>query len=154
MSYIGEQLVSAAGFGPLSAKRIYHYIGRYGQTETVILVFFTEKPQKVHLERIPANDFEYGLENGNIVQAEKQATLPPWLSHYEGLDMAAVDAKTAKRRKRSLLESGEEHYQQIEFLLLKEQEILCSADPAQSINKLVRQHAKQLNEVRARTRFF
>ena len=153
MSHIGEQLVAPNGYRGLYADRVYHHLGRAKDTNSVLLIFFTENPPRAHVEKLSCGYFEEGLITNEIVAKKEHLTLPPWLSNYEGKDLKYIDEKNTKR-KIKLLDRANERLEKIQFLLNKKTEVISSDEPDVYINKLTRQESASLNETRVRLWFF
>lgn len=109
---MGTQLVAPEGFRNLEKGVTYYFLRSSGVQQRVLLVELRERePMQVthnsdkrptktvtpeplpKIISIDRESFEHGVDpdNKNIIKADKQRKLPPWLEGLEGLNLAMVD---------------------------------------------------------------
>lgn len=107
-------------------------------------------PATADLILINRRAFEAGCQDGMIIPATTQDTLPPWLKELEGLDLSQIDQFRQSSFKQSHRQRVEERYLLIQPALAKIKEILASQDPVKEIHRYARQCKPKQNESRYR----
>lgn len=148
MSCCGHQLVAPDGFHELVKGRVYHFIGRFGEENRVFLSFFDEKPG-AYLVAMDSEVFEVGADSLQIVPAENQVALPPWLNGYANRDLMGLEAARRGKPKTSLEAGVDQRLDQIRPLLENIEEFFTSEDPERAIKRAARSLSPSLNEGRA-----
>lgn len=146
---VGDQLNAPNGFYSLKKDVRYSFLKSCKTTKLVTLVEFTtqKKGRRVHVQRLDRDLFEKGLLFKDIVVAEKQFSLPPWLESIEGADLDQLDLDRADPKK-THRERAEQRYDYIHDLLPQIEDILAAKNPFTLINL----HAKEIKPRQNRTR--
>lgn len=177
---IGTQLLAPEGYLALESGVTYYFLRSDSAGFVLLVELVVRAPKKVkkkykkdgkllvrevnispvpipQLHVMSRADFEEGLESvsgtAHIVKAEVQATLPPWLSALEGLDLSKVD-KLREGAKLSHAERMDRRVNVIEPLVRNAQQVLAAEDPDRLINDHARACVPKQNETRARLDFY
>jgi hypothetical protein len=121
----------------------------------VTLCFFSIKPKlKVFLERLSANEFDVGLENGKICPVEAP-TYPPWIAPWV-TDRPDPNAKSMSLAEFSAKNQAlvDDRFRKIEPLVSRLPSIIDARDPFREINRHAKNHKPELNQAMTRLYFF
>lgn len=153
--HIGIQLIAPEGFHAMERSEVYHFLRNDAKRDRVFLAHFAAEKNKPRVSLVVVNRafFEAAMANGQIVIAEKQASLPPWLQEREGVDLALLDQQRA-RAKISHKARINARYVLIKPLLVRQDEILGADNPDLEINRFARSCAPKQCEPRMRLWFY
>ena len=155
MSCIGQPLSCPRGFRGLQADRVYFYLGRSDERQSVILCFFSKSPVNVFLDKMPADQFEQGLLDGLIALEKNISSYPPWVAPY--VDQAP-DEQSVAMSLASFLEKNKStvatRLQHIRPLVSRYREVLSAEDPCLEVNSHARACEPKQHQARLRLWFF
>lgn len=155
MSYVGQPLVCPRGFRGLQSGRVYHYLGRSDNQQTVVLCFFSESPVRVYIERMAADQFEAGVLEGLIAPKKTASPYPPWIAPH--VDQASNDQTNASSLARILdnnLSTVRKRLDHIRPLVDMYREVLSADDPCRIVNSHARACKPKQHSSRVRLWFF
>lgn len=93
---VGTCLVAPEGYGSLPKDMAHHYLANNAVSNRVLLVRFTWRAKGVaqaQLISLESSDFIAATACGEILPAEPQPTLPPWLESLKGENLGLRDAE-------------------------------------------------------------
>lgn len=163
----GTQLLAPHGFLMLERDVVYYFLRSGSQREEVYLVqFVLRNVQDCHgkilrsrstviplLISIGRAQFEDAVERQQIVRAEHQHTLPPWLQCLEGINPSHID-RTRSSAKKLHSKRIQERLGHLSHLVANLTSVLASDDPIKAINRHARECNPPQNETRFRLWFF
>ena len=111
--HIGCQFLAPQGWGSLASDATYYLLSNRPELSTIAFAWFTlaKTEWRVYLIRLVREEVEAALEDGRLVIAPQQSTLPPWLSDIEGISIDGLEdgrvkpAKTYRQHATSRLET-------------------------------------------------
>jgi hypothetical protein len=152
MPGFGTQLIAPEGCQSLSADRTYHYLGRHGQDQRVVLCSFDYPRREAILEYLAEADFETYIDNGSLVVRNPQNSLPDWLEPAISRSQDPKDSFSLANYKTKHQHAVTTRHDRLAPLLANTTGILGLDNPHQEISRLARQ--LNLNEGRFCFDFF
>lgn len=148
---IGTQLQFPNGFSHIHSHQALYLLNNDSKTEWVTCVEFVTSPKsrRADLHRFQREDFEQGVLDGLIIEAEYQPTLPPWLKAMEGINLQSFELER-NGAKRSNLETALLRECIIRPLVVRVNEIFAEPDPARAIAEWVRNNIPEQHATRVR----
>ena len=138
----GTQLVAPKGMGSLVSSETYYLVASRPKNGTVLLAWFDhsgEEPRAYFIQ-LPIGRFEKALLDQTLVPATNQATAPPWLGGFEGVDVEAIEARR-RSKKKSYTKRAESRFEIAVPLIERHEMIVTSVDPYLTIRRLAAEHA-------------
>lgn len=150
--HIGAQIIATEGWRHLLKGVTYHFLKNDPKSDRVLLAQFryvAGKSPAAHLIIAPRKAFENAAAEREIVLAETQSTLPPWLADLSGLDLVQRDMNRPQAMK-SHRERISERLNFIKSAVDNVDEIFSSDRPELAINAYARKCSPRQNESRFR----
>lgn len=147
---IGHQLIAPDGFLQLVKGEKYHFLKSNATNRRVFLVCFEGEGAyrpKAHLIVMSRGEFEGALVAEKIISASAQSSLPPWLTAWEGVDLAQIDLSRAYA-KQSHLSRVESRLCLIGEAVTQFESIMNADDPVRQIHHYAKACQPSQNESR------
>jgi hypothetical protein len=152
--HCGNQLIAPKGWGTLRAGETYHFLR--GRNDKIMLLCFTggrTHQAQVQLLILPQGAFEDAIDDDHVVTCPSQASLPPWLSPLEEIDLSQIDV-LRPHAKKSHASRVEDRLLALMPALEQWEAILDADNPDRLLNTIARNCQPVQNETRYRLWFY